>query len=61
MFGKRPTREEILDQIRPLNRLHTLWLLVRINLFIALDHFYQSKGWTAKLPRFLVNLADPKS
>jgi len=61
MFGKRPTREEILDQIRPLNRLHTLWLLARINLFIALDHFYQSKGWTAKLPRFLVNLADPKS
>jgi hypothetical protein len=56
MFGKHPTREEILDQIRPLNRLHSLWLLARINLFIALDHFHESKGWTAKLLGFLVNL-----
>lgn len=56
MFGKHPTKEELLDQIRPLNRLHTLWLLARINLFIALDHFHTNKRWTAKLQSFLVNL-----
>jgi hypothetical protein len=56
MFGKHPAREELLDQIRPLNRLHTLWLLARINLFIALDHLHDNSRWTAKLQAFLVNL-----
>jgi hypothetical protein len=56
MFGKHPTEAEVIDLIRPLDRLHSVWLLARINLLLALDRFHSREKWTAQLQTFLVNL-----
>jgi hypothetical protein len=56
MFGAHPTEAELIGQIRPLDRFHSVWLLARINLLLALDRFYARQNQTARLQTFLVNL-----
>jgi hypothetical protein len=56
MFDAHPTEAEFIDQIRPLNRLHSVWLLARINLLLALNRFHAGEKQTARLQTFLVNL-----
>jgi hypothetical protein len=56
MFGKRPTEAELFDEIRPLDVLHTVWLLARINLLLVLDHFHSDEQRTTELQTSLVNL-----
>jgi hypothetical protein len=56
MFGERPKEAELIEQLRPLDRLHSIWLLARINLLLALDRFHSSERWTAQLQTYLVNL-----
>jgi hypothetical protein len=55
-FGAHPTEAELIEQIRPLDRLHSVWLLARINLLLALDRFYARQNQTARVQTFLVNL-----
>ena len=58
MFGSHPTEAELIEQVRPLDRFHSLWLLARINLLLALDRFneHMNERRTAKLQTYLVNL-----
>jgi hypothetical protein len=56
MFGTHPTEAELIEQIRPLDRLHSVWLLARINTLLALDRFYSHEKRTVQLQTYLVNL-----
>jgi len=56
LFGKHPTEADLIDQIRPLDRLHSVWLLARINILLALDRFHSDEKRTVQLQRYLVNL-----
>jgi hypothetical protein len=55
MFGVRPTEDQLLREVRSLDRLHTFWLLARINIFLALDRAHSDPGETIKLQTQLVN------
>ena len=54
-FGVRPTEDQLLDQIRHLDRLHTFWLLARINILLALDRLHRDPKETIGLQTYLVN------
>ena len=56
LFGERPSEDDLLGEIRKLDRLHTVWLLARINIFLALDRFQSNPQRTAELQTFLINL-----
>jgi hypothetical protein len=56
MFGKHPTKAELVDQIRPLDRLHSVWLLARINILLALGRIHPTEKRTVQLQTYLVNL-----
>ena len=54
--GKRPTEKDLLDEIRPLDRLNTVWLLPRVNLLLHLDRFHRDPKKTTELQTYLINL-----
>ena len=54
-FGTRPTEDQLLDEIRPLDRLHTFWLLARINILLAVDRIQRDPKETIGLQTYLVN------
>jgi hypothetical protein len=54
-FGVRPTEDQLLDQVRHLDRLHTFWLLARINILLALDRLHRDRKETIGLQTYLVN------
>ena len=56
MFGKHPTRAELVEQIRPLDRFHSIWLLARINILLALGRIHSTEKQTVQLQTYLVNL-----
>ncbi len=56
MFGKHPTKAELIEEIRPLNRLHSIWLLARINILLALGRIHSTEKQTVQLQTYLVNL-----
>jgi hypothetical protein len=56
MFGESPTRERVLELIRPLDKLHTAWLLSKLNLLLMLNRFHESSDQTAKVQTWLVNM-----
>jgi hypothetical protein len=56
MFGKHPTKAELLEEIRPLDRLHSVWLLARINVLLALGRIHSTEKQTVQLQTYLVNL-----
>jgi hypothetical protein len=56
IFGARPTEAELLNEIRELDRVHTISLLAQINLLLALDRFHANEQSTIELQTFLVNL-----
>ncbi len=56
MFGKHPTKPELVDQIRPLDRLHGVWLLARINILLTLGRIHPTEKQTVQLQTYLVNL-----
>jgi hypothetical protein len=56
MFGESPTRKRVLELIRPLDKLHTSWLLSKLNLLLMLNRFHESPGQTAKVQTWLVNM-----
>lgn len=56
MFGKHPTKAELIEEIRPLDRLHSAWLLARINILLALGRIHSTEKQTVKLQTYLVNL-----
>jgi hypothetical protein len=56
MFGKHPTEAELIEEIRPLDRLHSVWLLARINLLLALGRIHSTENRTVQLQTYLVNL-----
>jgi hypothetical protein len=51
-----PTEAGMLNEIRALDRLHTVSLLAQINLLLALDRFHTNEQSTIELQTFLVNL-----
>ncbi len=56
LFGSHPTELELLEQIRPLDVVNTVWLLARINTLVALDRFHSDEQRTIELQTLLVNL-----
>jgi hypothetical protein len=56
MFGKHPTEAELIEEIRPLDRLHSVWLLARINILLALGRIHSTEKQTVQLQTYLVNL-----
>lgn len=56
MFGVRPTEQELITELSSLDRLHTFWLLARINILLALDRFHRNPQSTIELQTYLVNL-----
>jgi hypothetical protein len=56
MFGKHPTEAELIEEIRPLDRLHSVWLLARINILLALGRIHSTEERTVRLQTYLVNL-----
>jgi hypothetical protein len=56
MFGKHPTEAELIEEIRPLDRLHSAWLLARINILLALGRIHSTEKRTVQLQTYLVNL-----
>jgi hypothetical protein len=55
MFGVRPTEDQLLREVRSLDRLHTFWLLARINILLALDRVHRDPKETIRLQTYLVN------
>jgi hypothetical protein len=56
LIGRRPTDAELVEELRPLDRTHTVWLLARVNLHLALARFHRNLQETAELQTYLVNL-----
>src|SRR5712692_1262068 len=56
MFGKHPTEAELIEEIGPLDRLHSVWLLARINILLALGRIHSTEKQTVQLQTYLVNL-----
>src|ERR1700753_4248487 len=56
LFGRRPTEEEVLEEIRQFDRLNTLWLLAKIDLLLALERVHSTEAVTIELQTFLANL-----
>lgn len=54
LYSKRPTKEEILEELRHLDRLHSVILLSRINAHLFLDGNRRSSEETNALQRFLI-------
>jgi hypothetical protein len=55
IFGTCPTEDQLLSEVRSLDRLHTFWLLARINILLALDRFHRDPQLTIDLQTHLVN------
>jgi hypothetical protein len=55
IYGSRPTEDQLLSEVRSLDRLHTFWLLARINILLALDRYQRDPQLTIKLQTQLVN------
>lgn len=53
LFGILPTKDEVVRQLRTLNRLHTVILLCRINTHLFLDSSRTNPRETVELQRFL--------
>src|SRR6266849_1945332 len=56
MFGKHPTEAELIEEIWPLDRLHSAWLLARINILLALGRAHSTEKRSVQLQTYLVNL-----
>lgn len=56
IFGRRPTEEELLSEIKTLDRLHTIWLLARINILVKLSMSRAELLSIPDLQTFLVNM-----
>jgi len=53
-FGERPSEDEIVTELSKLNRLHTVWLLARLNIHLGIDRFHANSSETIKLQRVLI-------
>jgi hypothetical protein len=56
MFGCRPTEEMLAGEVRLLDRLHTVWLLARINILLGLSRSRPEQLSVVQLQTYLVNL-----
>jgi hypothetical protein len=56
VYDVRPTWESLIEEIRPLNRFHSVWLLARINTLLAVDRYHLNEKRTVQLQTRLVNL-----
>ncbi len=55
MFGHGPSKEEMFAELHTLDKLHTIWLLCRLNLLLALDRFHADSKETIELQTYLIN------
>ncbi|MEE8608768.1 MAG: hypothetical protein V3S55_14270 [Nitrospiraceae bacterium] len=54
LLGKRPTEQEVIQDIQKFDRLHTVLLLSRIGIHLFLDNFHSEAKEANALQRFLV-------
>lgn len=54
LYGQSPSEQEIVQGLRALDRLHTVLLLARISIHLALDRFHNDPRDTAALQGFLI-------
>ena len=54
-FGQHPSRESVVTELRQLDKLHTVWLLGRINMLLSLARFKDEARETIALQTYLVN------
>ena len=56
VYDVRPTWESLIEEIRPLDRFHSVWLLARINTLLAVDRFHLNEKSTVQLQTQLASL-----
>lgn len=55
LYGRKPSLDEVIQHLRKLDRLHTVLLLARVNIQLAMARFHDNPKETIALQRFLIS------